>query len=117
MGFILGCILEVILTSLESSFGGAFGGSFEDPLGYPFGESIGVSRGGIFGRAGVTGARVEVEKIVGVQIVVYGFRTSDGVKIEEIAERCSFFGFGICTESVQRKFEQRDFQKRSRQKF
>ena len=62
-------------------------------------------------------ARGEILKIIGVQIVVYGFRTSAGTKIEQIAERCLIFGFGLCTESVQHKFERRGLRKRNPHKF
>ena len=51
-------------------------------------------------------------KIMGVQIVVYGFRTYAEAKSEQIAERCLFFGLWLCTETVQRKFGQRGLQKR-----
>ena len=71
--------------------------------------SWGVSGGGlaaILGDAKIVGARGEFSKIIEVQIVLYGFRTSAGTKVEQIAERCQFFGLGLCTESVQSKLEQ-----------
>ena len=87
MGFILGLPGRV----LE----GCLGRSWATPA-RPFCEGRKVIRAG-----------GEFLKIIGVQIVAYGFRTSAGTKSEQIAERWLFFGFGLCRESVQGKLEQR----------
>ena len=80
-------------------------------LGGGLGGHLGRCRGGglaaILRDAKVVGARGEFSKIIQVQIVLYGFRTSAGTKVEQIAERCPFFWLGLCTESVQSKLEQR----------
>ena len=73
----------------------------------PFGGVSGGGLAAILEGAKVVGARGEFSKIIEVQIVLYGFRTSAGTKVKQIAERCPFFGLELCTESVQSKLEQR----------
>ena len=107
---------------LGNSFEVIFGVHFGDHLAMYFAVVLGFLGGGLGGHlarcrggglaailrdAKVVGARGEFSKIIEVQIVLYGFRTSAGTKVEQIAERCPFFWLGLCTESVQSKLEQR----------